>query len=388
MIPTQAELIETFNRVFLSTNTGITKISPNSVFASFSAGIAGLAQKMLKETALVETYIDPDQATGDRLDAIARQRGIPTRQTTRTKSTVWIRLHAEGGTAYTTEHVFTGSHGITFNLMQGFTFPTNGTRFVYRQLQSTGGGLLNNVSVFSIDRIDNPPTGHVLAINDAPSFGGRDAETDDQFRYRIKNFTNISAYDTLAKISILANQQVNSIFRVYNLGKAVNGDARLGVITHSGEALTPDELTTLNGLRVFAPLSNSNLQFESLPAERLDITAVLELRDTEQTRDIADRILVRINNFLREVVYNEESTFIDWVTIFNLINIDPGVISLSSDGFSPNSRIDISDRRPRQLGAIRFFNPNRQTLWSSIDPRFGNFYDLDSDFNITTNFVG
>lgn len=400
---THNELISTFNRVFLSTNPEITKTSPNSVYMSLAAGVAALAQKSLKENALVETYLNPNLATGTRLDEIADQRGIPARQASSTESSVWVRIGANEGAEFTTDHVFTGDHGITFRLEEGFTAGAGG--FSYRRLQSIASGLIANVTAFSINRITDPPSGFLFTINETPSFGGREAETDDQFRHRIKNYTNILSFNTISKIGFLANLANPKVFRVLPLGRGDRSQIRLGIITHNGVRLTPDELSFLDGtIRPQVALTDSNLNFENLEPKALEIRARVQLAPNAPSNTVVfNRVQLLIDSFLRGLVYSGEANFLDWVQIYNLIALDPDIVAVSSTDFAPNTPVDLSDRRPLQLTRASFLTlDGRSPLPGDsralvnlteedppvtfLSPEPATFYDETLDYSTIRNF--
>ena len=397
---TRDQLTEAFTTAFLSTNPTVTKVSPNSVYASLTSGIASLAQKTLKENALIESYIDPDQASGDRLNQIALQRGVPARQATGLASTVWARIVSippseDNPTIYTTDMVFTGSHGIRFRLQEGFTVTSgeggaagDSRFFSYRRLVALSEGELTNVPAFTITRIEQPPAGHIAVVNDVPSFGGRDAETDDQLRYRIKNYANITAFNTIAKISILANAINDKVFRVYNLGKDATGKPLLGVITHNGEDLLSTELDALTeGVQSQVSLADSLISFTNLTPNLIALSARLQLREGANAETVFNRVYTLIDSYLRDLVYRAETRLLDWVQLYNLITLDPDILTVSSDSFQPNGRIDLSDRRPVRLAAADFRDLNGNTLYDIQGGRFTTYYDEESDFNIARNFI-
>ena len=395
---THDELTNTFTRVFLSTNPSITKTSPNSVYTSLAAGIAALAQKTLKEHALIETYLDPDRASGvllgrdepgtDRLNRIAIQRGVPERQTEGMQSVVWVRIVAEDATIFTEDHVFTGDHGIRFKLADG-GFTKGSSPFTYKRLVSEGVGVATNVTAFSINRVESPPVGFSFVINETPSVGGRDAETDDQLRYRIKNFANILSFNTITKIGFLANTANQKIFRVYDLGKNDLGEPSLGVITHNGAPLTPEELTTLSSIvRPQVALSDSNLTFVNLEPKSVELEARVQLTPNAVSADVFNRVQLLIINFFRELVYRGEANFLDWVQIYNLVALDPDILSVSSSGFLPNSPIDLSDRRPLQLTRASFLTLDGRSpigTATTLESAGGDstlFFDADLDYSL------
>ena len=65
--------------------------------------------------------------------------------------------------------------------------------------------------------------GHVSVVNDVRAFGGRDAENDDQLRWRIRNYGNIAAISSIMKLSIFANSINNNVFRLFHLRNSVQG---------------------------------------------------------------------------------------------------------------------------------------------------------------------
>jgi hypothetical protein len=99
---TTVELKQIFLENFLNKTTKVSKVSNNSVINGTAYGVAKIAQKALKDIALIESHLFIDSATGDNLDLIASRLGISPRFGVSGSST-YVRLVADPGTLYQAE---------------------------------------------------------------------------------------------------------------------------------------------------------------------------------------------------------------------------------------------------------------------------------------------
>ena len=198
------ELKQIFAEGFFNKTDSVTKISDNSVLNGIAYGCSKIGQKALKDIALVESHILPDNAFGEHLDSIAERRGIAPRFLA-SESSTYLRLVADEGTQYqVATNSFVSNSGITFNLESDVTIGAIGYTYAKVRSQETGGR--TNVDVLDINTVTPVPTGHTYVINEAIAIGGRDVESDDLFRKRIKEGPNILAKNTLAYMAQVMNK--------------------------------------------------------------------------------------------------------------------------------------------------------------------------------------
>ncbi|KKS69939.1 MAG: hypothetical protein UV42_C0073G0003 [Candidatus Magasanikbacteria bacterium GW2011_GWE2_42_7] len=154
---TVVDLKTLFLEGLINHTTKVTKISDDSVLSGVGYGIAKVAQKAMKDIALIESRLFVESAYGDHLDLIADRLGISPRFTAAGSST-YLRLVADPGTFYQrTIHSFTGAHGIEFELENDVTIGVHG--FNYVKVRSTTTGKKTNVDPVSVNQVTPIPTG-------------------------------------------------------------------------------------------------------------------------------------------------------------------------------------------------------------------------------------
>ena len=169
-VSTITELKQIFGEVLMNKTNKVTKISDESIVNGISYGVAKIAQKALKDIALVETHIFPDGAFGIHLDLVANKYGISDRFTT-SKSRTFVRVVGVVGTFYQAGlQVFIGG-GVSFDLIEDVTIGING--YAYALVTSQTSGLSTNVSALSIHTVNPAPLGHQYCVNEYQAEGGR-----------------------------------------------------------------------------------------------------------------------------------------------------------------------------------------------------------------------
>ena len=178
-LTTVEELKQIFVENLLNSTDKVTKISEGSVLNGVAYGVAKIAQKIIKDVALIEAHQYPDTATGEYLDNIARLRGISPRYSAAGSST-YVRVVGDVGTVYEKDlNKFIGN-GIEFAIDETVVLGEEG--FGYVKVHSINKGKQTNVPPLAINKIIPAPAGHLYCINEYQTFGGRDDEDDDLFR--------------------------------------------------------------------------------------------------------------------------------------------------------------------------------------------------------------
>jgi hypothetical protein len=229
--------------LFYNKTTRVTAASDESVINALFFGAAKVGQKAMKDIALVESHLFPQYAYGAYLDDVALLYGAPTRFST-TGSSAYLLIKAVPGTTYeATTHTFTGENGITFELVNDFTVGSIG--YGYVKVRSIESGKKTNVDANTITKVVPIPTGHIGVTNEFRAIGGRDVESDDDFRLRIIQHPNILSQKTLLYMTNILREFNSDILRVLNYG--YNDDAKLtfAIVMQSGEDLSQSELASL-----------------------------------------------------------------------------------------------------------------------------------------------
>lgn len=238
-----SKLKQLYLELFLNKTDKATDVSDNSVTNAVAYGVAKIAQKALKDIAIVESQIFPDSATGTDLENAATLFGVPPRRGALQSST-YLRVIAAPSTFYDKTMVtYSNYNGIQFIPEEDLTVGSLG--YGYVKVRSIDSGLKTNVDPNSIIVINSAPSGHIAVTNEYIAIGGRDTESDEIFRLRIKKHNNILARYTLDYYNVLFQQFNENILRVLNMGTNNEGKRVLSIVTQNGIDLTESELSDL-----------------------------------------------------------------------------------------------------------------------------------------------
>lgn len=334
------ELKNIATEFILSKTDKLSKISAGSIFNAVSYGIAKIGQKALREIAIIESQLFPEYAVGDTLDDVAKRYGIFSRLSAN-QSSVYIYLYADPGTTYNKETCrFVSNDGITFLLNDNVTIDSN--RYTYALATSVESGEKANVSPLSIINCINAPIGHKFCTNTFAAYGGRNIESDDEFRTRIENINNSISTKTLEYLSQVALNFNPNILKFVHLGTH-QGKTKLGVYTQSGSALSDSELTNLAlQMREFLALSDisENLEqrvyFSNIDYFPVDISLKISYLDNLYSiDDIYSAIQKKIISYVDYRYLNTENN-ISWINLYELIKNTEGIVSVNYNDFLIN----------------------------------------------------
>lgn len=354
-----SELKQLFMEAMLNITSNVSKINDSSVLGGISYATAKVAQKVMKEIALIESHLFVDSAYGDNLDSVAERLGVAARYSASASST-FIRLVGDSGTLYEEgTHIFSGSHGIQFELTEDVTISTHG--YTYAKVRSTTTGSQTNVDALSISTINPTPTGHNYVVNEVAATGGRDAESDDLFRERIKNSINIAATDTISKLEQVFIKLNNDILRVYYQGVDDDGKNVLAIVTQNGVDLTASELSDLEdkaeqylSISDLAPYGYGSIgiTLQNADWEYIDIDFRGELEEGASITTVRQNIQNRITKYL-DFRFWESTDVVEWDRLLSIVRDTEGMKNVSDNEFYPRSDITVSfTKLPRLRGFI------------------------------------
>ena len=190
----QKERALIFIKTLLNNTDKVTKVTDHSVLEAHAEGVSKIAGKAEKDIILALSSLFPDNSYGDQLDICSDTFGVSTRFGSSGSST-YLRLVADVGTTYlAATNIFNSSKGIQFQLESDVTIGQFG--FEYVKVRSIDVGVKTNVDSGSINSVNPQPIGHLYVINEYGAQYGRDVESDDLFRKRIKDGPNISSIGT------------------------------------------------------------------------------------------------------------------------------------------------------------------------------------------------
>ena len=356
-VSTIKELKQLFIEGLLNKTNKITKVSDESIVNGVAYGTAKIAQKALKEIALVESHLFPDDAFGQNLDIVAQRLGISPRFGS-SGSSAYIRLVGSPGTTYTPQiNVFFGQ-GVTFNITETITIGSSG--FAYAKVRSQGSGLKTNVPSLTINTVNPAPSGHLAVLNEYEATGGRSVEDDHSLKLRIKNGANISARGTLEYLTQVLLRFDQNILQAYSSGMNDQGQQIVALSSQNGMDFTQDELNQL--LRDASPylslgqynsITNTsvNVVFENVQYNYIDVDFRLELVQNANADEVRRNIQIAITKYL-DPRFWKPTQRVEWDDILRIVKETSQVKNVADQYFIP--RVDmIVD--PGRLPKIRGF---------------------------------
>lgn len=351
-------LKQMFVEILLNKTDKISDISNESVLNGIAYGCSKLAQRLLVNQGVVEGHLFPDTAYGDYLDNIAASRGIAPRFTS-FGSTTYVRVQAAIGTTYSRGTTFISSNGIQFVSTSNYTVGRDG--YGYIKVNSVQGGAASNVDALTINTISNPPVGHIACTNEYAATGGRDNESDDDFRIRIKASANQLARNTMAYLEQIFMKINSKVLRLHRGGVDENGRICLIVVSINGQDFTTaefdeilsqsEEFLSLNELSRQTvsgfPISLMNPNWYPIDIDfRCDIDPAYDQASVRRNMQIAVSKLF-------DYRYWNTNGKVEWENILYAIRNTDGVRYVSDAFFLPKSDINMTNYRlPRVRGFI------------------------------------
>lgn len=228
---------------FINKTDKVSDITDNSVLNATAYATAKVAQKALKDVAIVEAQIFPEEASGEYLDRAATLFGVTPRKGALGSST-YIRVYAKPGTTYTKGvNVFVSTNGVRFPIEETLIVGDSG--YGYVKVKSESVGAFTNVDPNSIVTLIPVPNGHIECTNEYYAVGGRDEEDDEMFRIRILNHQNVYAEGTLEKLVQILQNIDSRVLKIMFVGVMEDSFIHIQIATQNGQELTYQELQTL-----------------------------------------------------------------------------------------------------------------------------------------------
>jgi hypothetical protein len=228
---------------FINKTDKVSDITDNSVLNATAYATAKVAQKALKDVAIVEAQIFPEEASGEYLDRAATLFGVTPRKGALGSST-YIRVYAKPGATYTKGvNVFVSTNGVRFPIEETLIVGDSG--YGYVKVKSESVGAFTNVDPNSIVTLTPVPNGHIECTNEYYAVGGRDEEDDEMFRIRILNHQNVYAEGTLEKLVQILQNIDSRVLKIMFVGVMEDSFIHIQIATQNGQELTYQELQTL-----------------------------------------------------------------------------------------------------------------------------------------------
>lgn len=331
--------------VFLNKTDKVSDITDNSVLNAVAYASAKVAQKAIKDVAIVEAQIFPETAAGEYLDRAAALFGVTARYGALGSST-YIRVYAEPGTQYIAgENYFVSTDGVRFAIENSVTIGESG--YGYVKVRSESLGAFTNVDANSIVNVNPIPQGHYECTNEYYAIGGRDSESDEMFRRRILNHQNVYASSTIEKLTQIFQNFDNRILKVMYIGIMEDSFIHIQLATQNGQELTFSELRTLleksapyfgigdmtvSGKLVGIKLENASW-YEVGGESGIDFRC--EIESGYDISTVRKNIQIGLTKYF-DFRFWEPGQKIEWDDLLEIVKNTEGVRYVASEWFKPN----------------------------------------------------
>ena len=340
------KLKQLFIELLLNKTDRVSDVSDNSVLNGTAYGVAKVAQKALKDIAIVEAKLFPDNATGMFLDRVADLFGVPPRRGA-TGSSTYLRVIGSVGTLYVAgTHNFVNNEGIRFEVENDFTIGAQG--FGYVKVRSIDTGEETNVDPNSVINVVPVPTGHQAVTNEYIATGGANEEGDEVFRQRIRNNLNVVSIGTLDYFNQLFQNQDIRVLRTLNLGTNDAGNRQLALVTQNGVNLSASELETILTNTVnFFPITDVNRFGDLIGIELINVewyavggaTGIdfrVQIADNFDADEVRQQIQINISKYL-DFRFWQPNELVEWDRLLRIVQDTEGVRYVPDTEFNPNS---------------------------------------------------
>ncbi len=363
-----------FIETLLNNTDEVSKVSDEAVLSAIASGISKVAGKAEKDIILAVSQIFPETAFGTALDDCARNFGISPRFGA-TGSSTYVRISGTPGTQYLASQLtFRSTDGIRFQLSEDFSI--NAFGFGYARVSSIETGLKSNVAPLTINQVSPAPNGHLNCINEYKADGGRDQESDEIFRIRIKDGANILARGTLAMLEQLFMSINNKVLKVFNQGHDLNGKIVLAIQTVNGSALSQTELDALlvgsqsyfnlNDLRPFGT-QFYGIKLINIGYFFVDMFFRCKINVSANPDEVRKQIQVNVSKYIDPRFFDPSKQKVEWDNLLEICKNVQGVDYVPDQYFYP--RTDL-------------FTP------FNVIPRLRGFLMLDLNGQIIANYQG
>ena len=340
---TIANLKNLWIEMFLNKTDKVSNIADGSVLNAVAFGTAKVAQKAIKDIAIVEAQIFPISATGTYLDKSAALFGVSPRKQALGSST-YIRVYAEPGTLYEVGTTFISKNGIRFIVDKPFTVDNSG--YGYVSVRSVITGSATNVEANSITQVSPRPLTHIECTNEYAAIGGRDYEDDETFRNRIINYNNRLSEETVESWTQIFQDLDDRILKVMNVGLGEDGKTHIYLVTQNGSFFTDDELEELlDKATPYFGLTELNLSGESIGIVLENVKWMyvggeqgvdfrVELSPNTDIADVRKNIQIAMTKYL-DFRFWEAGKVVQWDDLLQVVKTAEGVKYVPDEYFFP-----------------------------------------------------
>jgi hypothetical protein len=356
---TAAQRKQLFVEILLSKTNKINKVSDNAITNAMAYGVGKVSGKAEKDIIQALSQLFPDDAWSTGLDQCAQNFGITTRFGASVSST-YVRVVGAAGTVYTAGvNVFSSNTGVQFNIEKTVVIGSSG--FAYVPVRSITTGSSSNVDPGTITSITPTPTGHQFCVNEYQALGGRDQESDIDYRQRIKNGPDILAKGTIAAIEQAFMLINGNILEVIYQGINGSGQLQLAIVTQNGIALNDAEIDTLLvqaetffGLAELRPFGRKSygVNIYNINVQPIDVSFRCQLQPSAIADNVRIAIQVAMSKYVDPRYFQSGIDYVDWTVLLELARNVSGMKNVPDTYFYPNANVPTD---PNSIIRIRGF---------------------------------
>lgn len=381
-----------FMETLLNSTDKVSKVSEESINSGIAGGVAKVAGKAEKDIVLAISGLFPDSAFDDQLDQVCKDFGISPRFTAIGSST-YVRISAVPGTQYLVNtNTFKSSSGIRFTLDQDTTIPAFG--YTYAKVKSIETGSVSNVDPLTISQVSPQPNGHINVVNEYKADGGRDIESDEILRIRIKDGANILARGTTAMLEQVFLKTNTNILRVENQGTNLAGKVVLAIVTQNGADLTQDELDELleNSAEFFClteykPFGTNfyGVELKNIEYQNIDVSVRADI--TGDPDEIRKQIQVNMSKYVDPRFFDSSKHKVEWDNLLQICKNVPGMNYVPDQYFYPRADVSINvNKLPRMRGFL-LLDLNGQIIQNFQGTLLPVYYPGQPDFSFSSTVL-
>lgn len=368
--------------IFQNKTNKATNIADGSVVNATAFATAKVAQKAIKDIAIVEAQIFPENATGEYLDRAAVLFGVSPRKGALGSST-YVRVYAEPGTEYGLDTVFINKNGIRFEVDTPLVVDDSG--YGYVSVRSTIVGSVTNVDANSITQVIPRPLSHIDCTNEYQAVGGRDEEDDDTFRVRIINGNNKLSQTTIEYWTQIFQDLDPRVLKVMNVGLGENAKIYIYLITQNGSFFTDEELDVLlQKATPYLSLSDINVQGNALGVELknaewkyvggdVGIDFRIELSAEYNVATVRKNIQVALTKYL-DFRFWTPGKSIQWDDLLSIVKTATGVKYVPDEYFYPSFDEEVPLNQLPRIRGFRMRDLNGNIFYDSGQTLSNLFY--------------
>jgi len=374
-IQTKDQLKQIATEMFLNHTDKVTKIDTTSVMNGFLFAISKMGQKAIKEVAINESRYFPELSSGTYLDDSSDLFGVSDRLSAASSSS-FVKIIATAGTQYLSGiNKFVSKNGIEFDLLESITIDVNGVG--YGKLRSIQSGVGSNVDAGTIITVTPLPSGHTACTNEFKAVGGRDIESDESFKIRIKNHPNLVSKQNLDYLVEIIREIDANILKAFNLGVNSEGKIEIGLLRENGTTITAEEIKKIeNYIKDYLSFIDVDTQGNLIGLSLINVSYVyinfdfrVDISSNYNVETVRQNMQTQIAKYL-DFRYWEEGVKVEWDDLLQIVKNIDGVDYVPDTNFAPSTDTLVGKGElPRARGFIMrdlddiiLFNNSSNTL--------------------------